>query len=627
MLRLSPEIRQRIYRLLGIAAQENQAWNIFDLHRDHPKKHRLGFHGLLLSCREIYNEAAALLYSNNIFVIDAGFGPLDPLLSLTTTALRSLTHLKIVLNQASCHPKDSEGRSRGTCCFVDEPLDTHQTRCKANHKDLHRFPLRSTDPVALSLLENWDTAAQHLSGIYPGRLTLFLVCDVEQGDIEAGKLALSPLLRLPNLKSCHLRISKRPDPQLQQLSNDFVQNAIGGPFPLPGSGRILSPITTTTAATSHFLDLPRELRLRILGFTDLITPIKEVSWDGQVYRANRSTYSSPHEAGGNGYLLCRRDHHYGCQFNYCWLKSGWSTDFHAGCFCRLKHTAVSSFCQCWAPPTQLFLVCQTLYYEAQHIFFSGNHFIVHDFLDPADPLTFPASPSVDSYPNARLTASRFLREHVPANSLKFIRFLELVFPAYSYYVWPDADHPAIKDWIETIEYVKDKINGPGLTIRLIMAYPPGTPPHGHTTLSGEQGQKVEAGYQNIYAPLALLGRNDHRVGPLHRFYAHLAYPWAYTEDNLVMLGTDDKKYYDLMEFHNVGYKELAEISVLGADRYLEQLSYQTRRIPLQYANHFHQLSDEIVNKSLEAWGKEEREGKEPRISFWHFCHEVLRLCA
>ncbi|KAK0747411.1 hypothetical protein B0T21DRAFT_379469 [Apiosordaria backusii] len=617
MLRLSPHTRRRIYRFLGVASWDHQARYIFDFHRSQhvheaqkKEKHRVGFHGLLLSCRTIYEEAATLLYSANIFVIHSSSGPFDPLLALTTTALSSLTYLKVVINQTSCHFKASKGHSLDDCCVVtDELFGGGRSWCKANHDKLHQPALRSTNPSAISLLKDWDTAALHLSGISPGRMTLFFVCDVERGDVEAGKLALAPLQRLPRLRRCHVRISKRPDFRLRRLAHDAVLHAV----------EITPPVKTGSQFTSHFLNLPCELRLRILGFTDLVTPIKEVSWDGQAYRANRPTYWTPHQAGYNEDLQisCRRDHHHGCRFINCWLQPDIFAKYQAGCFCRLKHTAVSSLCRCWEQPTYLFLVCRTLYYEAQHIFFSANRFIIHDYCDPADPDNVPALPWLDSYPNTRLTASRFLKDQVPASSLCSLRFLELTFPAYSHYAWPGPDHTAIKNWTDTIGYIKGKINGPGLTLRVIMAGSPGTPQHA------------------FLPPLARLARGSHG-GPLHRFYAHLAYPWAYTDDSLAMIGTDVQKYFHFIRSHEQRLKEQAERLVLGDDLYLKQRSYSNADAqPFQESppgadedtpstDFFHELSHETLNKPLEAWDREEREGKEPRISSWHFWHEIIR---
>lgn len=648
LLRLSPKTRRRIYEFMGVAATEHVAASlVFNLHRNHhisatdkPVKRHLGFHGLLLSCRTIYKEAAGLLYAENIFVIHSSPGPSDPLLALTGTALGSLTCLKVVLNHTSCHQETSGGDNVADCCLAtDELPSVRRSWCERTHSKAHQPPLRSTDPSALSLLLKWEAAARHLSEIPQDRLTLFFVCDVDHGDVEAGKLALAPLLTLPRLKGCHVRLGNRPDFELQNLVDEVVQKCLGL-VPLP---RTQCSAASSSQVASHFLDLPRELRLRILGFTNLVTPIKEVSWDGQAYRANRPTYSMRHQAGYNNdlHISCRRDHHHGCRFNNCWLECITPGNYHAGCFCRLQHTAVSSHCRCWAPPTDLFLVCRTLYYEAQHVFFSTNRFIVHDYGDMLDPDIIPSLPWVDTYPNTRLTASRFLRDQVPPNSLASLRFLELVFPAYMHHSWPSSpDHPAITDWVDTVKYVNDKINGPGLTLRVITINPPGTPPVGHDRLTVDQGRQIEQAYHNILSPLARF--QDSRRGPLHRFYAHLAYPWAYTEDTMTMMATDVQKYYAFIRSQENRLKEAAEKMVLGDDRYYKKMSFSacsTRLDPLEAPephtgddsdaqsptiDYFHEVSHEVLNKPLEVWEREEREGKEPRISYWHFCHEVMR---
>jgi hypothetical protein len=62
----------------------------------------------------------------------------------------------------------------------------------------------------------------------------------------------------------------------------------------------------------------------------------------------------------------------------------------------------------------------------------------------------------------------FLREIVPADCLGHLRFLELVFPPYNHNSWPSDGHPAMQDWHETIDWVKDKINAPALTVRMMM---------------------------------------------------------------------------------------------------------------------------------------------------------------
>jgi hypothetical protein len=101
LLRLPRVIRHQIYRFVGMAPWDGSRYT-FHLHGGDPrlKDHEWTalepfphwFHGLLLSCRDIYTEAAALLYSANQFVLHytirhyAQVGSLGPLLALTPTS-------------------------------------------------------------------------------------------------------------------------------------------------------------------------------------------------------------------------------------------------------------------------------------------------------------------------------------------------------------------------------------------------------------------------------------------------------------------------------------------------------------------------------------------------------------
>ncbi|KAK3991478.1 hypothetical protein QBC44DRAFT_392996 [Cladorrhinum sp. PSN332] len=533
ILHLSPELRRRIYLFTGVAPRRRDQKFIFDLHgaphgeqADGSELHPQ-FHGLLLSCRAIYQEAAALLYSSNSFVIYSATGPFDPLLALTPTALTSLEHLKMVVSsQTTCHFKARRRRSH--------------------------------------------SAAAHLSKITPGRLALFLMCDVYYQDDEAARLALAPLSLLPPLKEYHVRIGEKPIPHLQKLVREAVIKALGGVPTGP----------TVTPPFSRFLRLPRELRLRILSFTDLVTPIKQVSWDrGGAYMADREGYPFPHEVGfnsGSSLAACRRDHHHGCQFGNCFVRS-FSENHLAGCFCTVNHTAVSSTCPCWAPPTYLFLVCRTLYPEVQHVFFSANRFIVHDFGHP-DP------PGRD----------------------------------------PRTRRPQL-------------INAPSLTVRVVVAHymyhhEPDEPT---ATASMQQNvqQQVEATYNQILSPLARLARDSTCTrGPLRRFYAHLTCPWWVCGMLGYRVGAKFTKWRRFAKREEKRIKEQAERTVLGGERYEKQRS-SVRRIEESKKDgedeeddgadfgFQHEFSKEILTKSLEDWDGEQKEGREPPISHWLF-HQI-----
>ena len=113
LLHLPPRVRYRIYDFVGLARATTPHLNAhpeqFDLHGrsvDTSVPPPSTFHGLLLSCRAIYSEAAPLVYSGNLFVVrydPSDPEPLQPLHALTATSLSSLTSLTIILNQASCH--------------------------------------------------------------------------------------------------------------------------------------------------------------------------------------------------------------------------------------------------------------------------------------------------------------------------------------------------------------------------------------------------------------------------------------------------------------------------------------------------------------------------------------------
>jgi hypothetical protein len=75
LIRLPTLIRHRIYRFVGLASWDGFPYT-FDQHGPDRKsdnwsreeRYPFIFHGLLLSCRDIYADAAALLYSANRYI-------------------------------------------------------------------------------------------------------------------------------------------------------------------------------------------------------------------------------------------------------------------------------------------------------------------------------------------------------------------------------------------------------------------------------------------------------------------------------------------------------------------------------------------------------------------------------
>ncbi len=262
-------------------------------------------------------------------------------------------------------------------------------------------------------------------------------------------------------------------------------------------------------------------------------------------RLERGYHHPSRPCSGEFADFCPPSFHYGCQFSECHHQKCISYNYLSyhdsiGCFCRLQHAAFSSTCRCWAPPTPLFLICRTLAEDASFVFFSLNRFVVSDTLVSLSPFEaffepgpgWPldersrARPPPSAYPAQRLAASQFLRDVVPVHCLGHLRSLEFVFPPYNDQCWPQDGHPALLDWVGTINWAKTKLRIPGLTLRLTMAGVGNIPPRfpddrGH--LSQAQGDQVLAGYDRILRPLACLGE-----GGLAHFYADFAWPWKWT---------------------------------------------------------------------------------------------------
>ncbi len=513
-------------------------------------------------------KVAALLYSANHFIIHYSTpGSLAPLLRLAPLSLQSLTSLKIVLNQASCHIQSSYDHVR-KCCS-DEYTRSYEYCAEFHHgENGHQTPLPSPDPAShgdgleatKAMLREWHSAVVHMCpSICSARLTLSFVCDIDphhEQTLEIAQLATAPLQLLPPLKDCHIRLCKVPNPQLQQLSHDAVMAArrLTMPYSTPPSGPLL-------------MRLPRELRLLILEHTDLVTPWKEVSW-GRRDGGYTVQHMGCTDKDGEGFTAWPVIHH-GCQFGDCWLNDNNLPS--VGCFCRRRHTAFSSRCNCWIPPgASPFLVCRALCADARLVFFSRNRFIIHDDSARA-PVDTPSS-SNGPYPHARLAASLFLRGTVPASCLGHLRFLELVFPPYRWRSWPQQDDPAVRDWAETAAWLLRgrRLNLPALTVRLVTAEDDNDPGLHRLRMTDAQGEAVLASYEGIMRPLRRWGEglpggvdeDGGGGGGLARFYAELTCPLYWTPAMDARRRQPDG--YEFERERNRERKEAAERGVMGA---------------------------------------------------------------
>lgn len=435
---------------------------------------------------------------------------------LNEASLAALTELKVVLNEVSCNDPRCIG-----CC--DDHIGISEappcpTICQEGHVGWHDQALRPSDYSGNKVLEDWrSTSAFIWPHVRSEKLNISLVCDFDPEDPRTpsdARLTVASVINLSPLRGCHIRLCRTPNHELENVARNSV-------FRARAIADQAEPVCTLRNAAagsgSMLMSLPRELRFRILEYTDLITPWKEVRWS----RQHRGYLPSLVHCN---YQDCPARLHHGCQFRRCW--TGFvSPEFadprpQVGCFCRIRHAAFSFNCRCWSPPTDLFLVCRALYKDAQVVFFSANRFVVHDYQSHTPWNT----PSIGDYPYAHFAISEFLRKVISIDCLHLIRSLEVTFPPYGHETWPRDGCLALQDWVETVLLIKGKTNLRGLVLRLTMFDAHGSGrPEVREDMTKPQAREILQAYTRILSPLAGLGENG-----LKGFYAHLALPEKWT---------------------------------------------------------------------------------------------------
>ncbi|KAI6090708.1 hypothetical protein F4821DRAFT_228870 [Hypoxylon rubiginosum] len=308
---------------------------------------------LLLTCRTIHEEVLHLLFSTNFFYVNEA----RLLNQLPVSSLSSLSFLKVYLNVV------------------------HTFDCRDRHSKSidNSAPLNHTIESHFSLLEQWENAAERIgSHVNPQVLKLGLICDVI--DEETARLAIEPLRHLPLLSGCEIRLGPKPNRQLESIARKAALKGTGQWPPIPSK-------------SFPFLRLSPELRLMILEYTNLVTPLSRVRWDmSKKFYVFKQLCDEPHEHPCYAchpnehkrctdrarcqkcpHRKCGSCHHYACPFQVCCRKAqGEGNTYISGCFCTRQHAAYSPHCNCWRPPTSLFLVSKEFYQAAQVVFFSMN---------------------------------------------------------------------------------------------------------------------------------------------------------------------------------------------------------------------------------------------------------------
>ena len=262
----------------------------------------------------------SILYSENKFRICASdHRGLLPLSTLGPKALAYLTSLSVRLNACQCVP--------GHCCKASE----YRCNICSSHWICDRgfdHPLGRISRHDRSLISEWNQVSSRIAAyIQPSRLRLFVGCDTI--DHETAKEVVRPLLEMPLLKECSIRLGQKPSQVLRRLAEETICQITGRS-------------TEHLEYTFRFTDLPEELRHQTLRCTDLVAPVS-LGWNANTRPALKE--------------CCK----------HC-------TDALEACYCSFNHAAFAAGCTCWRMPTALFFVSHKMREDAIRVCFSENHF-------------------------------------------------------------------------------------------------------------------------------------------------------------------------------------------------------------------------------------------------------------
>lgn len=327
---------------------------------------------LLYVSKAVGKEVSTILYSENHFsVYRTGLGGLSSLSRLPPKALAHVKSLSICLNfydEDNRWGHDFGPDSGGSCHAACEVSKLGRLFSNAKRHDE-----RAT-------LKEWQKLCRLLeSQFQPSCLKLFLTCDV--ADIEIAEEVVQPLLQLPTLQDCAVRLGShyiRTNVDCSQLLTELAR-------------RTVDKVTARSGQRNfRYQDLPKEIQVRILGYTELVTPCDLVwAFNTDVARQIKSPYYELRTFRCPSFPSCCQD----C-----------SPDSQP-CACWSGQAAFSTTCTCWKFPLSLFLVNHDMRKDAEMIFYSRNRFLLH-------PRRWKNSEHLEIY--------NFLR-HLPAIGRRYIR--------------------------------------------------------------------------------------------------------------------------------------------------------------------------------------------------------------
>ena len=347
--------------------------------------HRLAFR-LLQTCKAIHDEVQYILFNENRITVCYDY------------ALFGLNHL------SHLPPRICAGLRK---VYIQLSLNSILERAP---KELTPPVLKRPFTLSPSTVHAWRTTVAHLfAHTKPGTLDLHLTCD----DIDGKniKVVLEALTSCPGiLADCHVRLNDSKDHLLSAMARDAVLRSKGYDLDLQET-------------PFRFLDLPPELRLRILAYTDLVAPYREVQWiPSKGFCVNWGMHYCQ-KLGLRGFFGRGAHIRQMWKFKTCQTQHSNIT----GSFCTATQSTYSSGCHCWTPPKSFMLVSRAMYEHSMQVLYSFNRVIIL----PSRHVWFDNLRFSDR--NSRLFASRFITRHIWPATLKHLRTVELVFPAFATY--------------------------------------------------------------------------------------------------------------------------------------------------------------------------------------------------
>jgi len=477
----------------GMADGRSKPWDLSDFYRinhrdeaeaignEHFKRFDLSLPksllplNLLYVCHAMHDEVEKLLYGENRFVITRRDpGGLTALENLSISAIRQLRQLTIRINISSCI---------GICCCG--PSWCGNWREIQNWRHEHDSPLSHSSAAEGSLVSQLGNICSYLGNIIPDQLSLYIICDCQ--DFEAAKMIVQPLLALPKLRDCAIRLSMSHRERFQHLATSTVFFAMG---------RQRLP-----EVPFRFLSLPIEIQIQILMYTNLV-PRKVYEYSRYTGNMFIRDVRSRHCIGDASEFPVTVDSHDGAQT--------WLNGSAPCCFCTKAHSAFMFQCKCEDDHSKYFLVSRPFKEVAELVYYGENRFII------------PSSGLKPQYEN---TASKEWLENGNAatlpfvqwfrnDSFKLVKFLRLNFEQL------DQNRGLLsptgwEQWLNTIDTLRTHPGISKLTLDIHMSepfwYPPWEKSEDETMpniseLNSQRGDRMIKIYRKLFTSMRSLGQ-------------------------------------------------------------------------------------------------------------------------